>query len=375
MSVQRRPRTGDPAPGRSVLWVVRYRDYAGKEHSETYRRKKIAYDRDAEIRRDLARGTWVDPTAASITLTSYVDDWAARPGRASTCSNRRFLAANLGRLGTTPLRELRTPTIRAWTQELTTGRSWRSGSTLSPTTARNLLGQLRGVLSTAVADGLIITNPAARVRVADDAEAVVEVQERDVPDSAQYAALHAVSPEWFRTAMEWAALTGLRAGEVAGLTWGDVVPSDDSGAEVSLRRQCPRRIGDYTALKSRSSYRSVPVPSALMVGEEHRAMDPVVSGAEGHGTSTPMICTQMAAAREAVKAAGGPDVSRVTFHGFRHLYASTQLGSGVPLPMVSALLGHKSTAITAKVYAHWLPGQREKAAAAAEAMAGQLLGV
>jgi integrase len=76
--------------------------------------------------------------------------------------------------------------------------------------------------------------------------------------------------------------------------------------------------------------------------------------------------------RKAVTAAGGPDVSRVTFHGFRHLYASSQLADGVPLPMVSALLGHGSIAVTSRVYAHWLPGQRELAASSAEALAGRL---
>ena len=53
----------------------------------------------------------------------------------------------------------------------------------------------------------------------------------------------------------------------------------------------------------------------------------------------------------AVKASGLPKVS---FHGLRHSYASISLCAGTPLKVVSEMLGHTTTAITADLYPHVL---------------------
>ena len=42
-------------------------------------------------------------------------------------------------------------------------------------------------------------------------------------------------------------------------------------------------------------------------------------------------------------------------HSLRHSYASILLAQGAPLTEVAGLLGHKSPAITLKIYSHWLP--------------------
>lgn len=45
----------------------------------------------------------------------------------------------------------------------------------------------------------------------------------------------------------------------------------------------------------------------------------------------------------------------LTFHVARHTFAVHSLNNGVPMTMVSQLLGHSSTEITEKVYAHFVP--------------------
>lgn len=44
----------------------------------------------------------------------------------------------------------------------------------------------------------------------------------------------------------------------------------------------------------------------------------------------------------------------VRLHDARHAYGSHLLAQGVPLPLVSEVMGHASTDITARVYAHAL---------------------
>jgi len=55
--------------------------------------------------------------------------------------------------------------------------------------------------------------------------------------------------------------------------------------------------------------------------------------------------------------------SRVSLHTLRHSYGSQLLSVGVPLPAVSALLGHASVYITATIYAHALSDDKSGAAA------------
>ena len=63
-----------------------------------------------------------------------------------------------------------------------------------------------------------------------------------------------------------------------------------------------------------------------------------------------------------LEAAGLPRDTR--FHDLRHTAASLLLGEGVPVPVVSQLLGHADSSITLKVYAHMLPDHQGVAALA-----------
>jgi integrase len=49
-------------------------------------------------------------------------------------------------------------------------------------------------------------------------------------------------------------------------------------------------------------------------------------------------------------------------HSLRHSHATNLLPRGVPLPAVSARLGHADVNITARIYAHALPDHDRRAA-------------
>lgn len=63
-----------------------------------------------------------------------------------------------------------------------------------------------------------------------------------------------------------------------------------------------------------------------------------------------------------LKAAGLPQETR--FHDLRHGAASLLIAEGVPVPVVSQLLGHADSSITLRVYAHLLQDQQGTAALA-----------
>ncbi|MDQ2914684.1 MAG: site-specific integrase [Chloroflexota bacterium] len=61
---------------------------------------------------------------------------------------------------------------------------------------------------------------------------------------------------------------------------------------------------------------------------------------------------------------------RVRFHDLRHSAATLMLSRGVPLKIVSEILGHSQISITADTYMHVTPGMQREAASALDALLG-----
>jgi integrase len=61
----------------------------------------------------------------------------------------------------------------------------------------------------------------------------------------------------------------------------------------------------------------------------------------------------------ALRRAGLP---HVRVHDLRHTAATIMLQAGIPVPTVSAILGHESAALTYRVYAHVIPDDQQRAA-------------
>jgi integrase len=173
---------------------------------------------------------------------------------------------------------------------------------------------------------------------------------------------------------------GLRRGEALGLSWADL----DLDQRFLVVRQAVKYekgkvvVGD---VKTPTSRRSVNIPEQLVkVLKAHRAAQAGerLKAGELWVDSGLVFTTQV----------GGPLDPRNVGHYFdrvcedaglghwhphelRHSAASLMLAAGVPLEVVSDVLGHASIRMTADVYGHILAPQRE---AAADAIAGTLWG-
>ena len=55
-------------------------------------------------------------------------------------------------------------------------------------------------------------------------------------------------------------------------------------------------------------------------------------------------------------------IKQASIHTLRHTHASNLISRGVPLPAVSARLGHADTNVTAWIYSHTLPADDQPAA-------------
>jgi integrase len=145
--------------------------------------------------------------------------------------------------------------------------------------------------------------------------------------------------------------TGLRKGEIFGLTWGDV---NLVGAMVTVRGE---------GAKSGQT-RYVPLNAeALKVISEWQAggaADDLVFPGRGDGEPLDDIKKGWAPIVKAAK------LEQFTFHDLRHTFASKLVMAGVDLNTVRELLGHADIKMTLR-YAHLAP--EHKAAAVAKLVA------
>jgi len=127
------------------------------------------------------------------------------------------------------------------------------------------------------------------------------------------------------------ALTGARVGEILSLKW----------QEVDFERTCLRLSDSKTGAKI------IPLGAAAMqviaAQDRREGTDNVFPGA--HGGSLGSIGKVWRQVR------GAAGLAEVRLHDLRHSFASNIVNSGGSLPVIGALLGHRSTQTTAR-YAH-----------------------
>ena len=367
MAIQKRTlKTG------KTTYIARWRDPNGKQHSKSFTLQRDAKEFLAEREREVRRGTWTDPKLRSLTVGDLIADYVALATKPGTKRDREILQANLGDLEDMKITAVRQSHIEAWAKQLRDGRPWADGTALAASTVRVKTGQMRTVLQRATDDGLIDRNPAVILKRFD-------VGHKDepfyLPTPAEVKALYSAAkkegPEWFRLALRLAAEAGLRAGEVCGLRIKDI---DFMRKIIHVRVQSvPGQAGDAVApLKSRHSRRDIPMSddlamdlSTVLVGRDTTPEDRLLVSAEGLPLFSSRVSHVMSDTR---RAAGVSD--QVHFHSMRHLFASRLLAAGVDLPTVSGLLGHSDVAVTARVYAHQLPGREDVARNAIERIEG-----
>jgi integrase len=252
------------------------------------------------------------------------------------------------------------------------GKSRRGRPTrpISALTARHIRATLRKALNEALRDRLVSRNAAQESKPprVDDREVVYLAPELvrrllDRTADAEHGPLYAL-----------AASTGLRLGELLGLSWESV----DLLAGTLTVRQSLARDGnggwDLAIPKSRRSKRTIPLPltaRAALAAQRDRqdaAQDAagdawqnsglVFTDAVGRPLNPHNVSAQFQRDREA---AGVP---RVRFHDLRHSAATLLQAQGVPLAVISDWLGHSGIQITMQHYAAIVPQLRIEAAAA-----------
>lgn len=158
----------------------------------------------------------------------------------------------------------------------------------------------------------------------------------------------------YLTACKLAVTTGMRHGEIAGLTWNDV---DLLTGEINVRQQWTHgELVDRTKDDEPRVVDLVPAARALLeewyreTGDDGLVVEMETGGYLDDSNTRKVLYVAM-------EQAGIPRVGERggerTFHSFRHTFARVALEHGAQLEWVQAQLGHSTITLTRDLYGHW----------------------
>jgi integrase len=304
-----------------------------------------------ELRRDAAQGITGDRTRS---VATYLEWWledvvAGEVAAESLREYRKRVARIVPVIGHVKLAKLNAAHVQALSREI--GRRYPR----SPTTRAQTMATLRRALRWAVGAQLIPRNPAEHIGGAVRTP-VAKVDDTLTADEAK-AVLTCACQDTELGALWWLALTyGLRLGELLDLRWSDV---DLKGGELTVRRS-----------KTRAGVRTLPLTSeAKRVLKEHRKAVTVTGLRSIEGLVFPSAVgtrrmpqrvrdrwnalLRQAGVEHRCRNCQSDDrcsTSVRRFHVSRHTAATLLLEAGVPLEVVSAILGHANIGMTADTY-------------------------
>jgi integrase len=341
---------------------ARWREYPGGPQRTKHFTRKIDAERFLDgVRGDLARGVYIDPDAGNATFKEYAEAWRAvqvhRPSTAVSVEHQLRLHV-YPTIGERRLSSLRPSEIQALVRGL--------GERLAPGTVEVVYGRVAAVFNAAVRDRLIASSPCIDVKRPRSAPAST----LDVLTTAQVLSLAAAVPARYRALITTAAGTGLRPGELFGLS---VDRIDFLRKQLRIDRQLVRVRGSGVVLgplKTSSSYRTLPLPRTvsdslaahLARWQPHTALGVVFTNERDAPIQTYPFSVLWERARVATNAPPW-----ATPHDLRHYYASLLIRSGASVKVIQSRLGHGSAKTTLDTYGHLFPDEEDRTRDAVDA--------
>jgi integrase len=365
--------------GRGLRWQAVWNDPAtGRERTKAFKLKPDAESHVVAMQASQMRGEYIDPKAGKVTLGAYAKQWSAsRPYGPSAATQREIhLRVHIEpTFGPMPLASILPSSVQAWLADLPG----------SETTKKHVLATLAQVLTSAVDDGLIRSNPAKARSVKAPRPARVHVEPWTV---AQVRSVAAQMHDRYQILTLLGAGLGLRSGEAYALALEDI---DWLRRTVTIRRQV--RLDENKqrfALPKFEHVREVPLPDAVGTAiaahlqtyparevtlpwasreaaenDQPHTVQLIVTTPEGKALNKNQVARYVW--RPALLAAEIPVIRSNGFHVLRHTFASTLLDGGVSIRGVAAYLGHSDPAFTLRVYAHLMPDTEVRARSVVDA--------
>jgi integrase len=218
---------------------------------------------------------------------------------------------------------------------------------LSRRSIRHLAGFIRVALNKAYLLDLIAVNPMLKVELPSPE-----------PSRARSLSLDEVKRlrrvcrgDWTGLLVELALATGCRRGELLALEWTDIdwrnrrlsITKSVEETKKGLRLKCPKsgRFRECTLPRSTAE---------LLEKARKRSRHHLIFPDPAGRWLSPALVSQVMVRR--LRKAG---ILNASMHSLRHTHATALLSRGLPIPAVSARLGHSDCNITLRTYSHAMP--------------------
>lgn len=226
---------------------------------------------------------------------------------------------------------------------------------------------ITGMFKRAAINGIVSRNPAAALIRPKGKRKRVSIA---LSDSQKQEFLKRASCSRFYHEYRLALYTGLRVGEILGLSWSDI---DFEQNEIKVRHQLRRtRTGlELEAPKSETSFRVVPMVQGaadiLRAQRQAQRLQRMKQGARWNprrGMDDLVFTTRNG--KPVSYSAVNADIKKIskgmydngiapaifTFHSLRHTFATTANNAGMKTKTLQTVLGHSSMKITSDLYIH-----------------------
>lgn len=248
-------------------------------------------------------------------------------------------------------------------------------SGMSVKTAKNAFSCLKDSLDVAIGAGIITRNPCIGVVFPKTQSNQAAKAPRFLTEKEQTDFLLAAEDSWYKEMFYIMFLTGMRAGEIGGLTWDDV-DFYHSCFNVNHTLMCVymngAKIQKLTAPKTVSSYRMIPfMGEALQMMLAQKKKQEAITqklGTEDRGglgklvftTTRGTPCSRAVIEREVKlivkkindEATDGSVFERMHPHTIRHTFCSQCFRKGIAPKIVQQYMGHSSIDMTMNIYTH-----------------------
>ncbi|GAB3339746.1 site-specific integrase [Larkinella ripae] len=206
----------------------------------------------------------------------------------------------------------------------------RNGEPLAINSALSYFNKFKAALKQAYADGLLVVDldsKVASIKPEETSREFLTIEELQAVANTECAI------PVMKTAALFSALTGLRFSDIANLNWGEVRHTASGGYSIQFRQQKTQGV------------EVLPIPEQAfeLLGQRGEPGNRVFADLIYSAYNNQLL-------KKWIKDAG--ITKEITFHCFRHTYATLQLTMGTDIYTVSKMLGHrelKTTQIYAKI--------------------------
>ncbi len=350
----------DPNTGKQIQ-----RSITGKTQKDVSQKLK-------QVTFELDQGTYQAPS--KVTVKAWMDTWkseylnAVKPSTVYLYTRHADMYI-IPELGAIQLSALTTPMVQKFYNSL--GKPRENGKApLSPKTIKGIHGVLHEALQKAVSIGYMRFNPTDACTI----PRVVHKEIKPLDEDQISAFLSAISGHVHEWAYKIAIFTGLREGELLGLTW-DCVDLEKGSVTVNKQlRRAQEKGGQYyfSTPKNGKSRTLTLAPTIILFFKAQKVKQAEMRREAGDAWNNEhdLVFTNETGGflsyrtvydcfKRIVAGIGSPTTR---FHDLRHSYAVAAIQSGDDIKTVQENLGHATAAFTLDVYGH-VTSQMKKASA------------